>query len=216
MIFCKELNLPAPPDSLIEYSLKVLNNETDIKNMQTGPSHLKTKMGETPKLYERYIDYMGENYRAANVERFPFNDSLLSWFESNIYEHIKKCNTYQLSSQLIKNGFILHPHTDGPRGPYVLSYLLDAGGNSVDTIWFKEAKQEILRDPGLGLLFFEDLEELFRFRVRPFTWTLMDARVLHAVVGMTRTRKMISVGLYPREYNLFLKQHLLENEFIDG
>lgn len=215
MIFCRELDLPPPSDFLLVYALKVLQNQTDIKNMQVGPKVLQTPTGTIPQLYERYVEYQGKSYRSSNVERFPFDEIFLSWFEKFIYSNIRKCNLYQLSSQSIKNGSILHPHTDGPRGPYVLSYLIDTGGENVDTIWYKEKGKEILRQPATGLIHFEGLEELFRYRVRPFTWTLMDARVLHSVIGMTSNRYMISIGLYPNEYAEFLSQHNLEDCFYD-
>lgn len=216
MILCQELTLPPVPDFLIDQSLDIIAGNTSIKNMQSGVGRIDISSSGTSiaSSYDRYIELnSGEVVRGANVERFPFTEEFYSWFEENIYSGIRKCNPIQLSSQVIKNGSVLQTHTDGPRGPYVLSYLIDAGGEEVDTIWYQQDGHPVFRNPGFSILYDKGLTEIFKIRVKPFSWAIMNTKALHGVRFMTRPRTMISVGLYPKELNLFLEENNLKDYF---
>jgi hypothetical protein len=215
MIFCKELDLPPVPEYLTNLSLKIVKGETEIKNMQSNHGRIDfTLSGIKSTGYDRYIDLEdGTTERAANVERYEFTEEFFKWFEDNIYTNIRKCHLVQLSSQIIKNGKILQTHTDGPRGPFVLSYYLDTGGEEVDTIWYQQGSEAVIREPRISILYDKGLNEIGRFRAKKHTWTLMDTRVLHGIRFMTSPRIMISVGLYQKELISFLDQHSIENFF---
>jgi len=216
MIFCKELDLPAIPDELVNYSLDIVAGKTEFKNMQTSQGRIDiTKQGATvPGGYDRYIELVDNSQvRAANIERYPFSEHHFEWFEKYIFTDIRKCSPAQLSSQIIKNGTILQTHTDGIRGPFVLSYLIDSGGEQADTIWYQQHGHDVIREPRISIMYDQSLTEVFRYKVKPKSWVVMDARVLHGVRFMSRPRMMISVGFYHQELIKFFNQHGIENSF---
>lgn len=218
MIFCKELNLPAIPERLINYSLDIVAGKTEFKNMQTSQGRIDiTTQGAVSAVatgYDRYIELLDNSQvRAANIERYPFSEHHFDWFEKNIFTDIRKCSPEQLSSQIIKNGTILQTHTDGVRGPFVLSYLIDSGGDDAETIWYQQDGHPAIREPRFSIMYDRSLTEVFRYKVKPKTWVIMDSRVLHGVRFMSRPRIMVSVGFYPHELTKFLNQHNIENSF---
>jgi hypothetical protein len=215
MKYVRTLNLPHPPEYIVNKTLDIVNDKTHIKNMQIGPKTINNTTGTTGWGYDRFIEYQGQQIRCANVKRYPFDDETYDWFESNIFSKIKDCKKYQISNQIILNGKILHPHTDGPRGPFVLSYMIDTGGDNVDTIWYQEIENEIYRSPSTNLLYLDTLRELERIKVEPYNWVLMDARVIHTVKFMESPRIMLSVGMLLDEYKDFLKENNLENTFLN-
>ncbi len=87
------------------------------------------------------------------------------------------------------------PHTDGPRGQYVLNYQIDTGGDNVLTKWYHEAGHSLVREPGLCLPSFQNLKEVHSEHIAQGTWWCLHSRILHTVVNVERPRISLSIGL---------------------
>ena len=95
----------------------------------------------------------------------------------------------------------LHPHTDGEgRGLFCLQYILETGGDNIETIWWKEHKDSMMR--GFWKHCWDDskLEKLMSVQYAPHTWAIMRTDILHSVEYITSSRIAFTIGMYDNDY----------------
>jgi hypothetical protein len=117
---------------------------------------------------------------------------------------------YQKITSLLGNSTMLHPHTDSRnRGRYCISYLLDSGGDDVETIWWQENGKDITRDPWSHSFNMNDLTMIERTIFPTNCWNIMRTDVLHSVQYITTSRIAISVGFNDEEaYKQILEKYI--------
>jgi hypothetical protein len=188
----------------------------DLKNKKepTGQTVLISHTPESIKqsynldTAPRYIDwYDGSKKRISTIRRYPFSNDLYNWVKENIYPYIDEMNRYQLGHQIWKQGDVIWPHTDGVRGHFVLSYLLEEGGDFVETVWYKVRDKSAVLPPATHYVNFNNIDIITRKRLPLGKWVLNDARVLHSVYYMTEPRIAITIGMMENELKRFVEHH---------
>ena len=170
--FCKTINLPALPDTL---AAECLDITTDAQQS-----------------YIAGVSQVGTSYN-----RYRVSDTIYQWVLDHVDPTIR--NNMQVGIQTFRplqtDPAAWSPHTDGPRGQYILNYLICAGGDNVLTKWYQEAGQPLVRPPGITLASFKNLTEVHTEHVRPGTWFCLHSRVLHTVVNVNSPRISLSIGV---------------------
>ena len=86
-------------------------------------------------------------------------------------------------------------HTDTSRD-FTLIYLLKTGGNHVQTVFYQETDQPLLRRPRTHGEDLTKLTKLVQIEIPLHTWFIIDSRILHSVENLTHSRVAFQVGLY--------------------
>ena len=108
-----------------------------------------------------------DNFLAWRIDDPEFIKWAQPHFDFDLTEH-KRSFTYQ---SVKPRG--LTKHTDYHRR-FVYNYILDAGGDEVDTVFFDDVT--------------EDANEMFRVRIPTYKWNRLHVKTPHEVVGQTRRR----------------------------
>ena len=170
--FCKTIDLPALPNALAAECLAITEDAS-----------------------QSYI--AGTSQVGTSYNRYRASDAIYQWVLANVDSKIR--NNMQVGIQTFRplqsDAAAWSPHTDGPRGQYILNYLIDAGGSNVLTKWYQEAGKPLVRAPGITLVGFSNLTEMHTEHIQPGTWFCLYSRVLHTVVNVERPRISLSIGV---------------------
>jgi hypothetical protein len=144
-----------------------------------------------------------ETYRRSLYRRYNLGKLSEDWVRCNIAEEYT-----QLGSQVMHSGDAFFPHTDGGPRRYILNYLIDTGGDNVETRWYQEPGYGIVRDgdamqwPGNSTL------ETIQSEVFPVnSWSCLFGKVIHGVVGLTSPRIQLSIGFSAEEFLKLKERH---------
>lgn len=140
---------------------------TKILKWKLIPDNLIEKNFEQIKLLpdvSPYPEY--ENFRQYKIT----DQSLLNYLQQFFKFNVNDRSFYQI----IKDGIVTHIDIDRK---IIFNYLIDAGGNDVHTIWYKDDKKT----------------ENFKIKIPIKIWHCMDVSTYHTVKGITGTRIAISV-----------------------
>lgn len=165
-------HLPPIPDQLLAGFTDWINN--DIK--YNGSSY---RTGER----------QGEQLQNAHFSRHHISLELQQWLADNI------SSEYSDIGIIYTRGHSEHlPHTDGFRD-YSVNYLLDLGGDAVDTLYYHETGTNTLGKPrGYWPKNLNVVQEIDRVRIPLHRWILLNTQVLHGVVGISGMRTQISLS----------------------
>jgi len=136
-------------------------------------------LGSIAEIEERYelvtTNHHGtsgwDSFLAWKIDDPEFIKWAQPYFDFDLTEH-KRTFTYQAMMPEVTK------HKDVHR-KYVYNYILDAGGDEVDTVFFDDVT--------------EDANELFRFRIPTHKWNRLHVKTPHEVVGQTKRRLGITV-----------------------
>lgn len=199
------------PDELIDQCLSIrtpkLNSVKEYKiDPQTKNYILSDGSIQGPILYELY--------------KLPVDVS--DWIHDNI-KPFHSCSV-PIGVQIIStaNGYdicAIPPHIDRVRGNRILHYFMDTGGDDVNTIWYQEPGYNLERTND-DLLWnfsgdfndFRVLNEVYRTKFKPKSWTLMKSSVAHGVTNITGSRVSISMAIMEDEVEKFCDFHHLPLE----
>lgn len=138
--------------------------------------------------------------------RYPVTDELLAWCQQYILPSLK--NDFKIGIQVFF-GPPKFPHTDGNRGTKALNFLIDAGGDQVDTVWLQEEGFPLIRSRGYVVTNNNTLHEIERTTFKPRTWQVVQTDIIHTVENITRPRISLSIGLEEDEYRSFLLRNIV-------
>jgi hypothetical protein len=147
----------------------------------------------------------GNTQQRAVYRRYYLSEQAVAW----VTEHIGEYS--EMGSQLMRNGSAFTPHTDGGHRRYILNYLVDAGGTGVETQWFCEKGQSLVRD--CQPMQFPDASKLDLIKtvvIPEKTWTMLYGKIIHAVVGMTNKRIQLSISFSAEEFKKLKDKHNIE------
>lgn len=142
---------------------------------------------------DRQIQDDGGLYRNARLQRWRLGQELAEWLQQQGVSGFE-----DLSVQTIEQGQTLGPHTDSWQS-CKLFYLLEPGGDRVETIWYKQRGHSVIREKWLLIEDTVDLEEVHRMVIPPRQWGLINVQIIHEVKNM-RSRRNTVVASY-REYS---------------
>lgn len=138
--------------------------------------------------------------QAAFVYPKFLNDHALRWAQHNISRHAQDFRfsfTTPGRTRLI-------PHTDRSRS-FLLMYLLDTGGNEVETVFYRRrGSDQLVLPPDSYEHDYQTLDVVHKITVPARTWTLINTSVLHSVENMQSIRfgYHLSFGVFPEDLTL--------------
>lgn len=192
----KICNLPPLPDELVEQVYELVSADTlnylDYERTFTTPY---TKDGEIKK--------------SLALFQYETNKEINSWVYNNITRtgiaNIR-CSKSGGNGDGEKRDW-KGPHTDSQRN-YTLMYVLECGGADVQTVFYHESGETIVRDNALMPTNIDAMREIDRIKILPHTWVLLNSRILHSVDNISGTRISLQIGLSTFRG---LRQYFIEN-----
>jgi hypothetical protein len=191
-------NLPSVPDKFKEVVTDLLAKEdlSPYRDYEKGDNIQNTAGTIVPGYQNRQLLINGKSITSTQSLRFNINEEWIKWIQDNIYADAEVTS----SGIAVTHGSRYHgPHCDATRN-YALIYLLDAGGDNVETVFWQEHGYPIVRPrvSAADQLFVSDyshLTEIDRVCYPVNKWVLMNTRILHGVENIESTRIAYQVKL---------------------
>ena len=126
--------------------------------------------------------------------KYSVSDNLEKWLKQNV---ISKLENYQLSDvisvQTISSSYPITPHVDGA-GEVSVFYILDLGGDNVQTSWFLQDGYPLIRDRTVrNINTFDNVKMCFSKKLQPKKWVLLQSNILHNVTNITTLRTSVAL-----------------------
>lgn len=206
------LNLPQMPQEYIDHILEIIK---DDKNIAYATATIGPRAGQVLPLRVDHgnIRYHDGSFRKSAVyKRFEVPEYIHQWLVENVDPNITnpkpmpgnegKMLIGKLGIQVFEHHtpgeFLTYaPHADGPRGHYVLNYIIATGGNNVVTRWWQHGNDSLTRPENGAGLYLKSHDNLSLVEETVFperAWSLIDARVLHSIDNLESPRVSISIG----------------------
>ena len=191
-MFYKILDFPKLPDYLVNEILEVVNNllNIDPKKHQDHAGYKDFKNRKLKKI-------SGQEITSVSIDRFRMSKSLDAWLKSHVHPLPRRQHIALYNSSSSDMG----PHVDPDRNT-VWMYVIEPGGNNVETVWYQEIGQAVYRPDmqettesylNSAKCDYSQLVELERFQIPQYTWVAIDSSVIHSVEGLTSNRLAIQV-----------------------
>lgn len=145
-----------------------------------------TLYGGTP---DRQTWKNGEQLHNLHFQHLPLIPELELW----INEHVSRNHLYARYGFTSK-GDLHHVHTDGYRD-YILSYIIDLGGDSTVTSFYQQKDHGRVRKRRCHPASYDDLEVLESVTLEAKRWVLLNGLILHDVAHIETSRTRIDVAL---------------------
>lgn len=198
-------SFPMPPKQLITQALD---------NIRTG----KAKVLMTDYfVYGSLVGRSGETILGSRYTRFSLPDQLDEWVHTNITP--TTTSNIPAGIQIFYNTaamFNYAPHVDGGRGKRVVNFMIDTGGENVDTVWYKENEQPLYRtynhtSPRVNnITDYRSLTEVGKYRIPGLTWSVVETKIFHGIENMTRPRISLSIGITDADVDHFCNYHNIQ------
>lgn len=162
------------------------------------PEHLLEQQQELHRNhYATPVRKLADGSSVVNIEykRWDLDDELNQWLRENIC--VADSTGLQISRAV--PGSTTHLcHTDSYPRRWVLNYMHKLGGTNIQTRFFKEIGQPLLRDPLTRPTPEKDpnIELIHSVVVEPNRWWLLNSGVLHDVINITGSRESITMGIH--------------------
>jgi hypothetical protein len=184
-------HLPPPPKQLMGDLTRFYKNTTFIHRAENVVNPLEVTYNvDLPS---------GPNPR--EFYNFAIDGELLDWLKANI---MPDSNTYAVG---LYGPFddVNHDrpiHIDWSRD-YVLMYLLEPGGEQVETTWYKSHSRPLILDKDCKDIFTPDeLTEVGRVCFDNNRWVVYNVKIIHHVTGLTGMRQSIQLGFSHNPFGL--------------
>jgi hypothetical protein len=144
-----------------------------------------------------------EKYSRAMYRRYNLGKLTDEWIRDNIASEYS-----QMGSQVMRNGDAFFPHTDGGPRRYILNYLIDTGGEQVETRWYQQPGYNLYREG--DAMQWPDNSNLNVVHTEIFpvkSWTMLFGKVIHGVVGLTSPRMQLSISFSAEEFLKLKERH---------
>jgi hypothetical protein len=191
-MFYKILNLPVVPE---HYEGLIRSAVLDSKNFIKKEHN--TQHGYAQYQERQIKKSNGDTVQSVLANRYQLNQEVHQWLLANIHP----CPTKQNISYYNAVSDTMGPHVDTGRNEVWL-YVIDPGGDNVETVWYQESGHPICRPDmqqtdscytNAARCDYANLIELERFKIPKHTWVAIDALVIHSVEGLTSNRLTIQV-----------------------
>ena len=134
----------------------------------------------------------------SDYNRYAVTDDIVNWCAENVFPHIRK--NFKIGIQVFSGGNNYCPHIDGQRGTRILNYLIDTGGDNVETVWYQENGQRLYRYVPRIFYTFDNLEERQRVKFEQDSWFVIQGNIIHSVLNLTGDRVALSIGFSETDY----------------
>ena len=120
-----------------------------------------------------------------SYSRWAAKPELVEWLRENISESVQLAGVQVISSDVPL-------HCD--KRKWALNYLIEPGGETVNTGFYKLPGKAVIQPPGSRYAFARDEEELVTTTFKTNEWHLLNTNILHKVTGVTGKRVAITIG----------------------
>jgi len=186
------LDLPDPPQSIIDAAYAALEDRVEKNRVNA----LKQLPGYSEYQYRTITAKDGSTFTTAGTHRYAIGTEFEDWVREYFQQDPKGCGI----SIFDNVGPALAPHVDASRN-FTIQYLLDLGGDNVDTVWYKEKGQDIVRpdlrsnfNPSATIDSYDRVEEIDRVRLPLHKWGCLHANILHSVENVKGPRLAIQIS----------------------
>lgn len=199
-------DLPQPPADVVAEIVVAIQNNNDLQFTVR-----KTMTDHHLKVIHTSTNFRvgGEEYSRAVYRRYNLGKLTDEWIRDNITTEYS-----QMGGQAMFDGGAFFPHTDGGPRRYILNYLIDTGGDQVETRWYQEPGHGVYREgdplqwPGDSTL------KLIHTEIFPEkSWTCLFGKVIHSVVGLTRPRMQLSISFSAEEFLKLKERHAIMMQY---
>jgi hypothetical protein len=137
-------------------------------------------------------------WRQGSYIRWPVSTKLNTWLIDNLGADLF---TRSSSGMHFSRG-ANKPHCD--LRAWALNYVIVPGGEKVETIFWQEEDQPLVREPATyrNGTTSAKLDEVWRVQIEPHRWHLLNTNVIHSVTGVTdmqKPRQGISISVMSRK-----------------
>jgi len=186
------LDLPHPSQEIIDQAYRALELREKIgfynPDLHSLPGHDEYRT--------RVVKYKDGSPAASTASyRYWISDEFDDWVREHAQQDPKGCGI-----NVFENGILVAPHVDASR-LYNIQYVLETGGDEVDTVWYREKGREIERPDLRGNFNLSDtiddysrVEEIDRVRIPVGKWISLNVGILHAVENMQSRRVAIHLS----------------------
>lgn len=191
LFFCL-VDMPQPPqeikDSIASTALENYNNGDANVQFATRPAVTDEQMIKFHTTRKTMME--GKMYVRADYKRYLVEDKVVDWFNENITD-----NYNQIGSQLMNNGQMFCPHTDGNIRKYILNYTVKRGGENVENVWLVEPGHPVVR-PGEPIQFpdTDSLKVIKSTFLPEGSWCVLYGKIIHTSRNIETERIQLSVA----------------------
>lgn len=186
------LDLPHPPASVIESAYHNVQ-EGDVNKLAISTIAVP---GFKEYLNRNITTRDGKKIKSAGHKRYSINEEFVNWVKNIVQQDSDGCGIAVFDG--VSSSYA--PHVDATRN-YTLIYLLDPGGDSVDTVWYRQKGYPIER-PDLRLNFdlnkvindYSQIEEIDRHRIPLKQWVCVNSSILHSIENLSHPRVAIQLS----------------------
>jgi hypothetical protein len=199
------LDLPPLPDSVVAAAWAALatnqgNHEVKVNNWLNLPGYAEYE-------YRDFTLRDGSKVKTIKSHRYSISEEFDAWVRKYFDQDPAPCGVAVYDD----HSSFFAPHVDISRD-YTIMYILDTGGNQVETSWYQQHGYPLIR-PDLKSVFdsdritknFDTLKEIDRVCFPAQQWVCINSAILHAVENVDSTRVAIQISrntppLVPRTY----------------
>lgn len=200
-------NLPAIPDPLI----KIIVDSAGKSPQYDGTKRVSAEAHK--ELFDGVgLEIDGKQYTRATYRRFNVPELVSKWVSKNICEDFS-----QIGVHLMASGGAFSPHTDGGPRMYILNYLIHTGGDNVETKFWQEKGQSLVREgPAMQYSNADNLDLVSSVVVSKGTWSALYGKVIHSISNITGSRIALTIGLSREQFLALKEKHNLDLKYYAG
>lgn len=201
-----ELDLPSVPEKFIKQAFDVAKQAT-----HEDVSHFGLISDSPKSLFERKLIINGKEHNTRHQWSGAISEEWEEWVRGNIIPtYLNTGVRVSVGKETDWHG----AHCDSFKGPpkkfvYKLYYLIDAGGDDAETVFYKEKNKPFKRTTDQETLInnYDDLEVVDRVKLPPNKWVLLNTSVLHGVENVTgpRTNLVVVIDIDQVDVDIVLK-----------
>jgi hypothetical protein len=135
-------------------------------------------------------------HKGKTINDTKFNQHIIDLLK----DEIDGLDDIEIKKQWVWGSSSLTCHTDWGRDSFYM-YILEPGGDNVETRWFLEKNQPLIRKWSRSLTMINDTRDLIKVHstvLKTNTWYHFNANIIHDIVGMTsmRTAIIVTAGVW--------------------
>lgn len=192
------LAIPPVPQHFVDRALDIVHSpdfqsEISIHYNQSSNSHT---------FEERKLLKDGKEINTLCLRGKRLGDDWEQWVRENVISNFVNTG---VRITLGEDTTVHGAHADQwagepPRPTYKLYYLIDNGGDNVETIFYREKNQPLERESTkqhpVAIYDYSSLEEVERFKIPLNQWILLNTNVIHGVENITGPRTHLTIIVY--------------------
>lgn len=192
------LAIPPVPQHFVDRALDMVHSP----DFQNEISNHYNKSPNSHKFEERKLLKDGKEINTLCLRGKRLGDDWEQWVRENIIsEFVNTGVRIALGENTTVHGAHADTWTGDPtRATCKFYYLLEDGGDNVETIFYKEKNQPLERKSTpqhpVTIYDYSTIEEIERFKIPLNQWILLNTNVLHGVENVTGKRTHLTVTVY--------------------